>query len=306
MSMPSNDPVEQMNLLFLRHAQAIRGFIVCLVAGDQGLADDVFQEVFLVVSRRAADFRPDGDFTAWVRGIARNKLLAVLRQRRRGFALSEDVLELLAAEAPSDDAWDRHQRAIRTCLDGLAPRARANWPICASPRNSSPRRSPSACIGRSTRSTSPCRACVASCAIAANVAWRPNGDRRATLRCAARRLARPGGRNSRIRTQRPAAQRPLGACALLQRDAGRCRDPRGAQGRVDPRAHRPPAPIGTTAPAPSAPQRCRPVCRRRDRRHPDRRHRPDDRVQPRPAQRDTGRGADRRRPTHRIERRGRR
>ncbi len=122
--MPTENPAEQMNLLFLRHAQAIRGFIVCLAAGDQGLADDVFQEVFLVVSRRAQDFRPDGDFTAWVRGIARNKLLAVLRQRSRGFAFSQEVQELLAAEAPADDEWDRHHKALNTCLESLAPRAR--------------------------------------------------------------------------------------------------------------------------------------------------------------------------------------
>ena len=123
--MPADPITDQVHLLFLRHAEAIRGFIAGLAGGDLSLADDVFQEVFLVVSRRAADFRPDDDFSAWVRGIARNKLLEVLRQRRRGgFSFDAELMDLLAAEAPVDDDWRRQQRALHECLGLLAPRAR--------------------------------------------------------------------------------------------------------------------------------------------------------------------------------------
>ncbi|MEK7413971.1 MAG: sigma-70 family RNA polymerase sigma factor [Planctomycetota bacterium] len=119
--MPNAD---QVHLLFLRHAEAIRGYITGLAGGDLALADDVFQEVFLVASRRAADFKEGADFTPWARGIARFKLLEVLRQRSRGIGFSEDVVELLAAEAPPDIEWLHHQRALQDCLGQLAPRAR--------------------------------------------------------------------------------------------------------------------------------------------------------------------------------------
>ena len=122
--MPVDQVIEQIHLLFLRHADAIRGYITGLAGGDLALADDVFQEVFLVASRRAADFRMNGDFSAWARGIARLKLLEALRQRSRGTAFAEDVVDLLAAEAPADDDWHLHQRALRDCLVHLAPRAR--------------------------------------------------------------------------------------------------------------------------------------------------------------------------------------
>jgi len=122
--MPVDPAAEQVHLLFLRHAEAIRGYVTGLAGGDLALADDVFQEVFLVASRRADDFRVGSDFSAWVRGIARLKLLEVLRQRSRGTGFAEDVLGLLAAEAPADENWRIHQHALQDCLGRLAPRAR--------------------------------------------------------------------------------------------------------------------------------------------------------------------------------------
>ena len=114
-----------MNQLFLDNAQALRGFIVYLTGGDQSLADDVFQEVFLVVSRRAEEgFRPEGDFTAWVRGVARHTLMSVRRQRSSGFGFSQETEEMLANEAPVNDEWAHYGEVLRRCLEDLAPRAR--------------------------------------------------------------------------------------------------------------------------------------------------------------------------------------
>ena len=43
--------------LFLTHIDLVRGFIRALVR-DRHLADDVLQETFLTVARKAADFEP--------------------------------------------------------------------------------------------------------------------------------------------------------------------------------------------------------------------------------------------------------
>jgi RNA polymerase sigma-70 factor (ECF subfamily) len=116
-------PVETVQRLFLRHAGPIKGFLLALVP-DPNAAEDVFQEVFLTATAKAADFVPGTDFPAWARAIARLKALEQHRSRRSA-PLDPRVLELLAqeGEAPEPD-WGRRKAALDECLKGVAPRAR--------------------------------------------------------------------------------------------------------------------------------------------------------------------------------------
>lgn len=111
--------------LFLQNAAPLRGFILGLLA-DRGSADDVFQEVFVTATQRAADFRPEASFLAWARGIARNKVLEHYRRSRSGPCLfSGDLLEALAVAAEErDDGWQERRAALAGCIRELAPRAR--------------------------------------------------------------------------------------------------------------------------------------------------------------------------------------
>lgn len=110
---------------FLADRGELLGYLRCLVPAD--LIDDVFQETFLVLNRRLGDFDRGRDFSAWVRGIARN----VARQARdkreiRVAPLSDDLvadLELVYAE-PVDDAYDLDLTHLRVCLDQLGPSQR--------------------------------------------------------------------------------------------------------------------------------------------------------------------------------------
>jgi RNA polymerase sigma-70 factor (ECF subfamily) len=116
---------EAVQELFLQHAAALRGFILGLV-GDRSAAHDVFQEVFLTVSQRAADYRPHDSFLAWARGIARNKVLEHCRRCRRLPQLfDDDLLEVLAESAgDADHHWEERRTALADCIRQLAPRAR--------------------------------------------------------------------------------------------------------------------------------------------------------------------------------------
>jgi RNA polymerase sigma-70 factor (ECF subfamily) len=110
---------------FLLHSNRLRGFILGLLP-DHAAADDVLQEVFLVVTAKAAEFQASTDFLAWARTIARFKVLEH-RQRRFPAArqLADDAWDLLAQSAHElDDAWDVRRKALQLCLDELAPRAR--------------------------------------------------------------------------------------------------------------------------------------------------------------------------------------
>ncbi len=109
---------------FLQQTNRLRGFILGLLP-DRAAADDVLQEVFLIVTAKAAEFQSGTDFLAWVRTIAR---LKVLEQRQRRFPaagqLTDDAWDMLAQSVHEmDDVWDARRQALERCLSELAPRA---------------------------------------------------------------------------------------------------------------------------------------------------------------------------------------
>jgi RNA polymerase sigma-70 factor (ECF subfamily) len=104
--------------------------------------DDLAQEVFLAALRCLPTFRRGDDFGAWLRGIARNKLLVYFRtQARRSQALQrfrdevtgliEDDLEGAAASHRAEtierllrciaELPERLRRVVRAGLDGDKP-----------------------------------------------------------------------------------------------------------------------------------------------------------------------------------------
>ncbi len=99
--------------------------------GDRNVADDLFQETCLEVWRSRSRFRPDADFGAWARGIARNVVLRHGRnaRRNRSAPLTSEVMDLLASsweaagEAPPEA--EERKSALRECLGALEDGQRA-------------------------------------------------------------------------------------------------------------------------------------------------------------------------------------
>jgi RNA polymerase sigma factor (sigma-70 family) len=73
--------------LFERHNRAVYRY--CRqIAKDGSLAEDIVQEVFILVLRKAKSFRGEGTFKAWLFNVARNASLDHLRKiKRRGYML---------------------------------------------------------------------------------------------------------------------------------------------------------------------------------------------------------------------------
>jgi RNA polymerase sigma-70 factor (ECF subfamily) len=111
--------------LFLRHAPILRGFILGLLP-DHNRAEDVFQELFLTVTRKASEFQTGSNFLAWVRSIARLKVMEQLRSRATGpHLLDPETLEtILLAADEVEDTWEERREVLARCLEQLAPRAR--------------------------------------------------------------------------------------------------------------------------------------------------------------------------------------
>jgi RNA polymerase sigma-70 factor (ECF subfamily) len=76
-----------------RYELMLRGYLAGQLY-DLAVADDLAQEVFITAWRELADFRRGADFGAWLRGIARNRLLMHFRSRQR----RESAVERFQAE----------------------------------------------------------------------------------------------------------------------------------------------------------------------------------------------------------------
>jgi len=116
-------PAGQVQLLFVRHEGAIRAFIRALQPSLPD-ADDVLQETFLTVSRKAPSFEPGTNFVAWACGIARLKVLENFRQRKRATVLSEAAIIALSEVAPPAEMIALQELAFSQCLEKLAPKSR--------------------------------------------------------------------------------------------------------------------------------------------------------------------------------------
>jgi len=127
MSSPETKPTDQqialVQMLFVQHTAALRGFVHALMP-DFARADDIVQETFLTVTRKAGDFEPGTNFLGWACSIARFKVMEAGRKAQRSTTLSPDIIESLCACEPEPEASDERLRHLSECLKKLAPQAR--------------------------------------------------------------------------------------------------------------------------------------------------------------------------------------
>lgn len=111
--------------LYLQYQPAIRSYILSIIP-DFSLADDVLQETFIVVTRRASSFELGTSFAAWVKTIARFKCLEAIRSGKRKFeSLSDEVIDALSAERHEFPAEvDSRLGILAACIEELAPQAK--------------------------------------------------------------------------------------------------------------------------------------------------------------------------------------
>jgi len=120
----------QRHNLFLRsftaQEPAIRAFVRRLVP-TRADADDVMQEVSVVLWEKFDSFREGADFRAWAFGVARFEVLAWLRDKGRDrLVLNEDVVTQLADEAAVvEPRLERQREALEACIEKVAPDQRA-------------------------------------------------------------------------------------------------------------------------------------------------------------------------------------
>ena len=119
-----NSPADKRHQKFLRaftlHEPAIRAFVRRLVPSRTD-ADDILQEVAIVLWEKFDEFREDGDFRAWAYGIARFKVLSRMRDlSRERVVLSSDVIELIATSSlEADSQLERERYLLESCFQKM-------------------------------------------------------------------------------------------------------------------------------------------------------------------------------------------
>lgn len=113
-----------LKLLFVRHQTAVYRFLSRFVASDS--AEELANEVFLEVWRKAGQFQGRSKAAAWLLGIARHKALSKIRRRSE---LPLDERAAAAIEDPAESpatAMDKQYRSelVRQCMAKLAPQHR--------------------------------------------------------------------------------------------------------------------------------------------------------------------------------------
>ena len=118
--------------LVRRHAGPLLGYLTRLSANPHQ-AEDLFQETFVRVHRKADTFRPDGRFKPWLYTIASRLAVDELRRRKRTTVLlsfeeeRDDRLSLAdrladTAAGPADAAAAADARVkVRAAVDRLSP-----------------------------------------------------------------------------------------------------------------------------------------------------------------------------------------
>ncbi|MBW6522773.1 sigma-70 family RNA polymerase sigma factor [Sphingomonas sp. RHCKR47] len=109
-------------------------FGICLrICGERQAAEDVLQEVYLIIWRRAGAYEPArGNPVTWLCTIARNRALDWRRARPLHLVASDGASDAIATTLPDDGLLaeqllviaEEHAR-LRHCVDSLDDRPRA-------------------------------------------------------------------------------------------------------------------------------------------------------------------------------------
>ena len=110
--------------LLLAQRAMLLGYIASLVR-DAHLAEDVFQDVSLIVLKKHEELSDLSGFPAWSRKIARLEAMNALRRRNKApQPLDQAVLDVLDLHWNAGKEEAAGSDALQSCLERLSPRSK--------------------------------------------------------------------------------------------------------------------------------------------------------------------------------------
>jgi|688.fasta_scaffold11497_2 RNA polymerase sigma-70 factor (ECF subfamily) len=125
MSDPENDDSTRTFGKWVASVQERLSAYLIASIGHRADADDVLQEINLVLWRKRDDFEPGTSFWAWAQRVAFFQIMAFRKRRKRDrLVFDDDVLHLLATEATPLLENETPASRLQHCLDSLPARQR--------------------------------------------------------------------------------------------------------------------------------------------------------------------------------------
>lgn len=124
MNQPETDQIQIMERV-MEHRNALYGFILTSVPNAH-LAEDIFQDVCVIICRKWHTHDPECSFRAWAFGIARNRILQHFdkEKRRPSLLMDPDLLDRIAASPTWDEDNLDEKEALRECITRLSGKVR--------------------------------------------------------------------------------------------------------------------------------------------------------------------------------------
>jgi len=111
----------------LQYKRVLEGMLFAMT-GDAAVAEDLYQEMAILMTRKRDSADEDCKFVAWGRQIALNLVRDWRKKLARGKVqtLDDDVLEAVAGafETSAEEAWDARADALRMCAEKLSEKDR--------------------------------------------------------------------------------------------------------------------------------------------------------------------------------------
>jgi RNA polymerase sigma-70 factor (ECF subfamily) len=112
----------------LKYKKVLSGMLTAMV-GDVNVAEDLFQEMAVIMTRKREGVTEDCRFVAWARQIAINVVRDWRKRmaRQRVHVLDEQTLESVALvfEETAEPLWDVRREALQKCADKLPEKERS-------------------------------------------------------------------------------------------------------------------------------------------------------------------------------------
>ena len=117
----TNDPKHAEFLkIFMSNRHDIQAFILGMVR-NSSVAEDIFQNVSIILWEKFDSYEPSLSFKAWARGIASNKVLQYWQKEKRSSEVfsPEFMNSILAAYTRTDSNTNAMLSALKSCKEKL-------------------------------------------------------------------------------------------------------------------------------------------------------------------------------------------